>query len=1382
MSISRIYQGLINLKNSAFVNKEINISVSDALMQTHSLYQDAVNYHILAMAGMASYQSEADDSIGSRFSERIRSIWTEHPKGNPSATTLQQSIARTLTLRNPSFDEAVSALFDGCACPEHLPHVLELIMLETEKGTGAIQQKGRELLPKLCDSSFKGTFLFSDKQKQADEKKRQLMELLNSDFSQEELEDFSNGMDLSWAGIKTQTGKYKEVSEKTTDIIEALDEIKNSVTNQSDARILEFVNEHYSSHDDFYAEISDARARLESMDLSTPLARNSKAAKPLKWAAIFFIYFPNTLSANLLRIRLGKPKKAKTVSDTTGLHSLDNDPIILCRGERGYVYLGYSALPCWETGGDANMYSKEWDVAAFKEALKAVHGFELKMKERRDERAQLESKINFMESGKGNMQSSVEGDDDEESSRLPIFAGDERFTLLNQLSAQLCSGLDKDTEAEEYSISRRAIKGIGVVMEKWKNLIAEGLNNQESLVAATREAQAELQDKFGSAPLFEALAHPDYHAIWAENEEALSQRQAAGQSKRILIDYCQYQSMKQDSASLAEPVRITAAEPNYSARLMMFSDISNLGGSAASAYGKTKNDQLDMMLVVLNNRGRWEAQKAEIIFSAPRAERDRLEIGRVGAPCLQPMMRSLLGDEAEAYATLERAAAVSLLIKSTSHGSIHVWLNFAASIDVEPLHKKLGKAELWASQHNGVAKDLSSLHWPGTYSAKPSPWWDNKTTQQNGFTVLGIDLGVRYAAAWSRIAVSAHEASSQPTKPSQRLGTIDQLTWYGSPIKDGIIRLDGEGKSTMPKLGRASGIRQADSREIEEAKALSCAFGSELTWLNDASVAKHLNILELNRALVEKFHRYLSRYSSMLSWAYRIMDENKQDATMPLMEAYLSYGNQAQQYPYVQPLLTAISDKNIHRVQTLLLDICQEMQSNLPKLAEQTMTLALPRKRGRWAWIPESLDGWVGSGRMTVVDSPIKESRKCYDAGGLSMGRIELLEKLRRTLQSLNRLLSVTPGTKPQNGRAAAGLKVTDPCVELREKINNMRDNRVHEIAHHIAAQALGLKLIPSSRASSRDGKDIYHGEYEPMSGIKPVDMVVMENLSRYLTSVDHSRSENSQLMQWSHRQIVTKVTQILTETYGIPVIFAQPMYSSKFDSLSSKPGFRAVAVKALYEKEIKKCAALANKSLHKLEEAELFLIQKAYYAQLLVKLQENGEKLPTGFALYAPHPSNSGEYFISSSKRGVTLRNADINAACNIAWRALAAPDAYHLLHRIRLVKKSTGIQTRAENKREKSLKKTYSLQTDISKDDAAYLEIKEGNISAFYSAELSGLRSFASLSSETRSISFCLGKEFWGQLKHNRWHYCHLLNKQRLEKAGFLAEAMDIEQRWIK
>src|SRR5690606_9406957 len=128
----------------------------------------------------------------------------------------------------------------------------------------------------------------------------------------------------------------------------------------------------------------------------------------------------------------------------------------------------------------------------------------------------------------------------------------------------------------------------------------------------------------------------------------------------------------------------------------------------------------------------------------------------------------------------------------------------------------------------------------------------------------------------------------------------------------------------------------------------------------------------------------------------------------------------------------------------------------------------------------------------------------------------------------------------------------------LLQKINNLREQRVDQTAHAILAAALGVRLrAPAQAPDARRARDI-HGEYERFRD--PVDFIVIEDLSRYLSSQDRARRENTRLMQWCHRQLVSKLRQ-LAETYGIPVLATPASYSSRFCSRTGAAGFRAVHV-----------------------------------------------------------------------------------------------------------------------------------------------------------------------------------------------------------------------------
>jgi len=204
------------------------------------------------------------------------------------------------------------------------------------------------------------------------------------------------------------------------------------------------------------------------------------------------------------------------------------------------------------------------------------------------------------------------------------------------------------------------------------------------------------------------------------------------------------------------------------------------------------------------------------------------------------------------------------------------------------------------------------------------------------------------------------------------------------------------------------------------------------------------------------------------------------------------------------------------------------------------------------------------------------EKRKIIGQGGLNMQRVESLQRFRRCCQSLAKheerlTFGRTPGQKGLEPYIVPrGESVHDPCPDLLEKINEMRDQRVNQTAALILAEALGLELmnpadVPSleglSKAKLKSERDV-HGRYQrrklKLDG-KETDapqcsLIVVEDLSRYLTSLDRSRFENRRLMEWSHRQVIKKLKD-MAQVFGIEIMAVDARYSSRFCSKTHLPG-----------------------------------------------------------------------------------------------------------------------------------------------------------------------------------------------------------------------------------
>ncbi len=1344
---TRIYQGRI--VQARFEDENLpqdKESALAALERTNRLFQDAVNYHLVALAGMAE---DGKETLGSRFKKQVRAIWEDLPRGKAGACTLQRSIARTLCLpENVGFDAAVAYIFEGCDRLDVLPYVEHYIIEQTQRGEGAIQQQGRELLPKLCNPFFEGNFDYSIKERKANFGKQKLQRELNrDDITDEEIYTLAQEMDLSWVvktlpNVNHDAPLYYEPEAQKEKISTSMQKLLASVEGGK-LRITTIPK---------YVQSADFREKIQQeLLIRKPLkgARLAKSSRGIsvdvEQAGIYFMFYPGRVSAALLASKLGKEKVNNERAEVEfDLSAMDNDPLILARGKRGYVYKGFTALPNW-AASDNRMFSREWDILAFKEALKTLHGFELKTKERMKIREDFNVQREALE--KGTKIKSSGGDDIDEEKPVVALEGDYRFELLKKLVAEI-----SPDPVTEYHISSRTLNDYEEVRALWLKRELMGDCSSHDLSKIVREYQAKSK-RFGSQVLFAALCQDEYRPIWHDYHALKDEK--LPRSKNILRDFSNWQYLCGQVEKYSRDVRVTAADVVASPRQMIYSDLSNFGNGKGCEFIPSCEGGLRMQVVVRNAEGHWETTSIRVTFSAPRFLRDEMgqDAGKwmvpekgenTTLPWLQPMMKAL-GDDI-APVRLERTPAIGLQVRGQGSEACY-YLNFPVSLDVTALQKSLGKAARWAGQFLRGRDEKLHLHWPATYKGKNRPWWE----QEKEFTVLGIDLGLRSSVAWSLLRVSTCSTSSNSRGDEligRLIGDSSNAKWYGYVIKQGLSRLPGEqprrvGDKKIPAVSLAS----PEDRRI--AKLIIEAAGAQY----DENESE--DVLRLGNRTLKSFKSLTSRLKTYLSFLSGLKDPGRKPAVLKRMADYFAY---AEIIPGVCSLLEAHQEDEVYE---RVLDAAEELRSKLPKYAELVTSLILPRKHGSWKWEPERRKGWQGSGVMRLTEEGGIPHRPVFHRGGLSVARLTQLETLRQLLQSMGKVLSFVPGESVTFGRRLKDEKVIDPCPEILEKIENMREQRVNLIAHDIVAQALGVRLKSSRPHKNSGGLDVIHGEYERIPGREPVDFVVMENLSRYLTSLDRAPLENSGLMRWAHRQIVAKVTQLVEEIFGIPVVFTHAHYTSRFDSMTSEPGFRPVMLKPEYLKWLQRNG--------KGNECKAAAVYQAIWDEVVNARKTDKVTLVLPHLTKGGELANGGELFLSQKGGKFTLRNADMNAATNIAWRGLAAPESLHLLHRVRMEMKKAGLVPVCDNAREKSLKTGWSLTKLKS------IQPDGNKISAFaVSSEWKDEYFAAYGNAETRAY-LAYGKTLWGIMKRKQWQMCHLFNIQQLKNAGIDARLVE-------
>lgn len=1346
---TRIYQGrILSAQYDSSSNDSFDTPAIDALLETFNLFQDAVNYHLVALAGMAA---PYDGTEMSAFSQQVKAIWRCPSRNKEGAATLQQSIRRTLPNlpENVDFEDAIQEIFKTTERKELLPYVLQAIVLRIKSGD--IQQGSKDILPKLCSIGYTGNFDYSCKELLANAGNRKLHEIIdNPPVSEQELKKLAAEMDLSWAGFKTKPNDEQTHSELHTPeetaakVKEATDALIKVLEAKTDSAFVELEKELNINLADFVQNEITNKTPIFGADncIAVDSQGSTKPSnKNIKLAAIFFMYYPSTTSAKMLSKKLRPTKKDARENTLYDFNKLENDPFILCRGRKKYIYQAFSSLPAWEPA-ENNIYSIPWDVLAFSEAIKTLHSFELKTEERRKHVEELKNKLRYIEEGVGK----ITGEDDENDTPLPVLGGDPRFELLKQLVEEIAPG-----DYDNYTISRRALQNYEDVLQCWQEAEKQGACNEDTLISIVRNEQS-TSERFGSGVLFEALCRKKYQPIWHDWHD--NSKSPKPRSQNILKDFNHWQEIKQEIIQYERPVNITAADSIESPRQLLFSDLKNFGPkSKGHEFVKGQKNTIRLRVAVRNTSGHLEGATIIVRYSAPRFERDELgtdagcwlsdkKSDNTVTSWLQPMMKALNLDSAKL--NMIKPPAVALQIKGQKHAQRICYLNFPVSFDFTPIHDRIGKANIWNYQILRGTDEKLHLHWPGTYTAAQSPWWSSPKLKETGFTALSVDLGVRYAAAWALINVQTNpEIRTQKGTviKGRAIGNDGKNSWWGYCTKNGLIRIDGEGNGQKSdSAGRPLPGGRGQPTPQDEALA---TYLFELANYKPHSVT---NTLDLCNQANKAFRKLLSRCRKYQSMLVKLKNsEQHNDILRDVHEYFSSYNEVTKQY--IQGILKSLQEQDVPQVRALLLGALIDLRNKLPKAAKNLVNLILPRKYGEWIWVEDSKPGYICSGRL-IHGASNSPQRRIFHRGGLSIARLSQIEELRRNLQSLNRILHTAPGEQADFGSSLRNIPVEDPCPDILRKIENIREQRVNKIAHEIVAQALGVRLLPPRKDKNTDNQDIVHGEYELIPNRKPVDFVILENLSRYRTSIDRTPEENSTLMRWAHRQIVAKVKQLLEEVFGIPVICTHAAYTSKFDAMTSAPGFRAVE---MTEWRLNNLGSRTNEN-----DQNLYKIYKELYQQAKDKRD--------GLKLLMPDKRNGGEFFLYKSADGVHMRNSDINAAINIGWRGVASPESLHLLHRVRLNKKKGEIKPVYSNKREKALEKSWNF------DLIANVEQSNDFAASFWidaESDIPPMAQYCAPQSDN-TCNLAHGKALWSRVKEQRWELCHCFNIRVLQKVG--------------
>jgi hypothetical protein len=1300
--MNRIYQGRVTrieakkedgtFEQVAFGKDQSNCP----LWRHHEIFQDAVNYYLMALAALAGEQITGADRLMTDLPKRIADSWEKFPKPDAAragARSLRDSVAPWLGLDgSATIDQAYAAILDGNRIDKKaLSYALALVLDECS-GDSGIQQGGREYLPKLCDSDSKATYNFSASSVASGEGKGRLAVTLHGGGSQDDLEKIALEMDLSWV-VKVSPGEFYEGAEAITRLNQAIDHLVQMVANPSErlaAALADIA--------DVSAQINELRGAVKLLPEGYRIARNRKAAPDLTFSTIVFMAFPSRLTAAFLKLGIKAPAKSETSAkknDAIDFAALGDDPVKLARGSRGYVFKAFTALSRWNPLNPGKPVWKEFDIAAFKEALKALNQFRLKTDEREEKKKDLEGLIAYLIGSPIKKWKPSKGESGEET-ELPEPLEPELLKLAWELEEEMTQGLSESVVGEMkqlsfgdgsfpireggWTVTRASLRGLRDIIDVWRKLIAQ--QGADIPTSELEQAVKEYQGKegksavIGSVSLFLTLCEPRFRPLWMDSDP---EEEEAGEDNRFLHRLADLHESVADYLKCDEAINLTPAEPRYSRRLFMFSDMN--GKSAPKYLG------VDCLEVSIATEGDdAQQQRYRLRFGAPRLRRDGL-LGKEDG-WLQPVTKAL-GLKLSKPDPAPFDSAVSLMPDFDASSSLRFLLNFAADVDAEPIRTALGKAALWDRQFNGTKEKNIHLHWPGTVvdpsKMKTAPWWENHAIIEKGFTVMATDLGQRTAGSWALLKIKA--TRPETPRPVRSIGHDGTREWFAEISKTGMLRLPGEdawirgkdGHMAQELSGKAG--RMASKEEWKQSLELAKALLAEEpeNWIGAECSEK--SYPEQNDALLKLANRRLSRLQTFHRWSCfdpeKESDSARKDSLIKKLIAELDQWEDEDVSRWALKVEAGDYDGFRAAAGTAFASYRAGLLPHLVTLANRVA----PLREDRWEWRQRGGESPYGD----LVRNPREHGTKPPVRGqrGLSLSRIEQMENLRRLFLRYNRSLDREAGKPAKFGRADAGRDSGEPCRDLLEKIDRIKEQRVDQTAHLILAQALGVKLAPHSLSAQARQEGDHHGEYTRIPGREPVDLVVIEDLGRYLSSQGRAPSENSRLMKWAHRAVRDKVKMLIEEPFGIPVLEVPAAYSSRFCAVTGEAGARCEERAELddYLREIleRRSVTPAASGQHDLREANLRLLMQFKLLDAINARRRASEKAPRTLLLQ----KTGGPLFVGAGKKS-SLVQSDMNAAINLAFRAVAAPEALHLLHRIRSEKTGDQITTMAKNKRE--------------------------------------------------------------------------------------------------
>jgi len=1212
----------------------------------HEVYQAAVNYYYVAFAALGR---AASDGMLRDLVQRVGESWETDPVHFRPEYGLRASLRQFLPLSDTStLEEAFERILEkDHASPDTLLKAAMAVAKDLG-GESSIQMKGREYLPRLCVPGYKGKF---PREKNSLEKERMKV-LLPVWLHAEDPASQPTLKKIRFHHFANPTGTRLEVAESKDLLGVAIDTLlrENKITAEEAGTL----------HDEI-----DALPDTFTLPAYAGGSVNKDALK-LRFHAYLITehFWKNGRGLELLRSTYpppkGKPKKVGLSEEEEALLVDGDDPVKVARGDRGYVFRAFTSLPAWGGRSAKDIAWKEFDIAAFKEALTTYNQFKDKTEERAARLRDVQARLARMNGNEPEIPLAKEDKDD-----IPRLENDPRVALLGELLHD--SGVVAEGQTVDRGIYHRSLRHYRDLRSEWNRVLSRASDGDSDsdiskrLISVVNEMQAKYAHTFGDVNLFRGLcSDPKYWPVWKHPDAETKKRiEKEGWAENVVEAYRDFLELQAEEERYSEAIHFRPAHPEESSRYFRFSDVVTKNQTLHEQPG----ERLKLPIVERNDEGVYTKSSIRVRYSAPRLYRDAVcGNGNEKGHWLQPMVKALsLPEPPEADIT---NSAIVLNIKTDGENSsdkrVRAYVDFPVELDTSPLKEHLGHTRKWAKQFNGqydrgvpYPSAGGGLYWPDMQGLPSDPWYENPAIQASGFQVLGVDLGQRTAECHALIEIRCDGKFPQKKDGTSRdiLATVGHdgtRTWEAVLLRAGTGRLPGENAHQMEqgRRVREKGGRRGRKTSDEDYR-IAVEILEKIGLREIAESHRPLNDFKYAPELWDFVLRYLkwirNRLGRLFFAAADLRDDELRDKVATRLEEYPIPGIE---------LPSPLKERHEEAAELCLArytELLETFRSALLLLTDQI----LPLRGRRWTWAPHPQFPESTHHILMETPEPSTKGRKIRGQRGLSFNRIEQIQELRKQFQALNRMEGWDIQAPHRPGRDEIRQSLPECCQPLLEKLDNLRTQRVNQTAHLILQEALGVELAPGEKNATGDE----HGVYRVKHGRRPVDIIVLEALGDFKTSQKRGRGTNRRLASWAHRGISAKLRE-LAEPFGIPVVETPPHNTSTFHAFTGRPGYRAREMSGIEMERIQT----------KLEEKKT----PKTFRETLIKagidaMRESGTP-PEKMTLLVPQ--QMGELFLpltGPDEPALPPIQSDINAAINIALKMVSAPEAVHLRHTVR-------------------------------------------------------------------------------------------------------------------